>query len=163
MAMTDKEREERAKERARRKRMARVKVVWAALGRKRKTSRQISDEVGLSKDTVKSTINFIRKETEDWPGKPVGYDPRTHEYWVSATWAEHKIGIEWLRRHLVTRANSLAAFIDVAFGLWEDDIPVELLAGMQQLEDAIKRLDHAVMSIPERAELSAKKPPNLIG
>lgn len=162
--LTDTEREERAEARAVARRAARINTVWSALSTsKRKTSKQIAAETGFSRRLVLSTINLIRRETDGRDGSAVAYDKRTHEFWIPASWKQHQEGIEWLRQHLSTRAYSLAAFMDVAAGLWPGDVPISLLVGIKQVEAAIKSLDEAVAIEAERAELRAKRSPTLHG
>jgi hypothetical protein len=83
MAMTDEEREERSDQRRALLRAARVRTVMGALSpTKRKTSKQISDETGLSADLVLSTIRLIWRRDQDRGPTPIAYDPSTHEFWV---------------------------------------------------------------------------------
>lgn len=164
MAMSDEEREARAEARAKALRAERIKTVWTALSaKKRKTSRQLSKETGYSKRLVLSTINLIRRQTDDRGGSAIAYDPRTHEFWIAATWDQHAGGIEWLRRHLTTRARSLNEFMDVAAGLWPSDVPISMLVGIKQIEAAVQSLEDAIQIEHEKARLKADRGVNLRG
>lgn len=151
MAMSDEDREQRAQERALRARSVKMQKVWNALSKsKRKTLRQLADETGYSKKTVSEAIKFLRQETEvavgDFrTGSAITMDPRNHTYWIARNWPEEWLLIEWLRKHLTTRARHLNRFLDVPVAMWPGDVPINIIVAMQQLDDAIRRLEEAAV------------------
>ena len=163
--MSDTDREEAAEQRAIDLRAKRIKVVWKALSKKkRKTTKQISNEVGLSPELVRSTVNLIRRQTDDNHATPISYDPATHEYWIAVDWTDDQdIYIEWLRKHLTTRAYSLAELIDVAVATWPGDVPLDLLVGIKQVDAAIRSLEAAVKVEREKAQQKADRGVKLHG
>jgi hypothetical protein len=164
MAMTDEEREERSDQRRALLRAARVRTVMGALSpTKRKTSKQIGDETGLSADLVLSTIRLIWRRDQDRGPTPIAYDPSTHEFWVARNYADTKARTEWLRKHLQTRAFNLQEDVDVLHGLWAGDVPVDLLVAMGMIESAMEALDRAFEAPAPKPSLSATKPPTLHG
>lgn len=162
--MDDETREARAEQRAITRRADRIRIVLGALHTStRKTTRQIASETGFSEPLVLSTLNLIRRQTDDREGSAVAYDPSRHEWWIPSTWDEHKRGIEWLRQHLSTRIGSLSEFLDVAAATWPTDVPMHLRLGIMQISAAMEALEQAITYAEANGGASATRPPKLYG
>lgn len=166
--MSDTEREARAEKRAKARRDARIAKVLNALSpTTRKTSKQLSDETGYSVPLVRSTINMIRRHDEDRNGQAISYDPSTHEYWIATAWKNDQDAfIEWLRKHLTTRAYNLTEFLEVANGrasTLHGQVPRELMTAIQMVDLAVQALELVAPTPVEKPALKATRPPELHG
>lgn len=147
MAMTDKEREERREARAKALRAEKMRTVFATLSKtKGKTTRQIAKETGYSEDTVGSALRWLRKQTDDWAGEPLAHDFQTHEWRLAKSWPDNAGLSRWLMRHLITRAESIKAEMDVSYATYPGDVPPLLIAALMQMESVMQMLDQVVIN-----------------
>jgi len=165
MAMTDEEREERAEQRSKDRRVERIQKVWAALSRTQyQTAAQLAVKTGMSAPLVRSTLNLIRLGADDVNGEPLSYDYRAYAWKIADSWPEAAPGFRWKVRHVVTRLNRISAELDVMVATWPGKVPTSMQIFAWACSQLVKQADTWVEVEPTPIPgVKATRPPTLHG